>query len=594
MKKFIFIEPYASLGGHMWRNVNYLQSAIHTQGVPYRFIAERDVVMPDCGCVQQILSSRAELDRLSAVDKTAMRVNEYKGLFKEEEPSTFIFLTNYAFEFDVWPALLRDSAWRRTIQRRDHQVVVHITALSLKLFRLFEECRTELHELKETVFFSFFSELQPLIIKEYARYNNCFTLFQAGYEEFSCIGKPERNCKQFLSYLGFYNWSKNPHTVFDVFQKKQRKIPFHVHFYPKGKQNSLLAAAFQDAKREDDRIDFRCLSAHEYTEAIFCSKIGLLPYDSYNYAVQASGLLEEYLFAGVPVIVPQDSWLSYLLSVFGGGGLTFDPNKTRDFERAINDVLAAYDMHSRRAQNAAKRIAEKRSISNYLSILRSLREDRVCADLIDLGEPQTYEKAVQKGIAYHFARFAEEEYENKNISKAWEYLSVAENADKDFWEIAFLKHVLERSVKDCEAVHFLKGSLHSGREFNPYRLLEKLEKYCMSVEDEPSIKLMIEMICTHDLATMMSFLQLYRTASLSRQVKRYDVAEKWFLQIAACDDLHLRSGALFHLGEMQFAERQWDRARNYLNMCLDINKTHMQARILLNTLSKKETGLEYV
>lgn len=569
----------------MWGNVNYLQSAIHKQDIPYIFIAERGVRMPNCGCLQQILTSDEELNLRSYDGKISRRSGEYLDLFNSADSSIFVFLTNYSFELDVWKKLLKDRKFHSKVKQNNHLVVVHITALSLLLFKLLDDCSEELNELKENIFFSFFSELQPLIVKRFTQYENCFTLFHTGHEAFSIKNRRHGDGK-YLSYLGFYNWTKNPNVVLTAF-KRMTNDPFHIQFYPIKKNNSLLFAEFNKVKRNHDFIDCRRLSAEEYKKAIFSAKVGLLPYDSYNYAVQASGLLEEYLFAGVPVVVPKDTWLSFFHNLFTGGGLVFDPEIEGDFECKITSVLEDYGKHKKLACFAAEQIAASRGVKKYLSILYKLDVDRACADVLTCDENHTYLRAIQKGVAYHFARFAEEAYCDGNVSEAQQFLSIAEQSDNAFWEIDLLK-ILFKTGDDKKMLGCLSARMQGGHNINPYRLIEKLEKYCINSANAENVELIKKIVCQTALCDCMSFEQLYKVASLCKTITHFDIAEEFFIKVTASDDVRLKSGALFHLGEINLKLERLQDARDCFERCLNVNPAHERARELLNCVCKKE------
>ena len=52
------------------------------------------------------------------------------------------------------------------------------------------------------------------------------------------------------------------------------------------------------------------LSTEAYKDLLLGSHITLLPYDQSEYSARRSGILAESLAAGIPVIVPADTWLS--------------------------------------------------------------------------------------------------------------------------------------------------------------------------------------------------------------------------------------------------------------------------------------------
>ncbi len=585
-EKKTFIEPYASIGGHMWGNVNFLQKSLHDEGVDYEFIVERDCDIPNYGFAQQFLMHRSELNKQAYVNRIQTRVREYANLFETRDSSLFIFLTNFTFEFDVWRILLKDSSWRKKILSEDRVIVVQITVLSLKFFDLLKQCAPELHELKRNLFFSFFSELQPVLVKKYTEYENCFTLFQAAHERFSYTVRPKNIQETYLSYLGFYNWEKNPHLMLDAFGQVNKE-PFHIHFYPVTHNNSSLYSAFERKKRSDDFIDCRRLSADEYQEAIFRTKIGLLPYDSFTYSIRASGLLEEYLFAGVPVIVPEHSWLSFFLNRFAGGGVTFNPSQTGDFQKKIQQVVEQYDVHKKQALIAADRIACERSTQKYLSILACLFETRSCSGLGDLPDnDSSYKRAMDKGIAYHFSRFAQDELRAKNTDQAQQYIRKAREVDNSFWETDFLDALADDASPE-KLFSIVHASMKKDREINVYSLLQKLMTYCVSKDDKESMLRMVDLIRQYNLCECLTLKYMYNAASWCERVGDYETAEVWFLKVSQCDDVRLKSGAFFHLGKIAIARENRALAQEFLESCLNFAPQHEKASVLLCDLANK-------
>lgn len=76
--------------------------------------------------------------------------------------------------------------------------------------------------------------------------------------------------------------------------------------------------------------------SEEYTSLVNSSDILLIPYDKNNYYARSSGILAEALVAGVPVVVPNGTWMS---SVFDREVQTYLEqkfNQTRNLKTSVN------------------------------------------------------------------------------------------------------------------------------------------------------------------------------------------------------------------------------------------------------------------
>ncbi|EKD28782.1 MAG: hypothetical protein ACD_79C00205G0002 [uncultured bacterium] len=74
-------------------------------------------------------------------------------------------------------------------------------------------------------------------------------------------------------------------------------------------------------------------------------------------------------------------------------------------------------------------------------------------------------------------------------------------------------------------------------------------------------------------------LELYRTASLYKILEKYKEAMKIFKKlIKSKSDDSIKSGCLYHLGDIYLNFRKKHLAKHYLNRCLTLNKTHHLAK----------------
>jgi len=123
-----------------------------------------------------------------------------------------------------------------------------------------------------------------------------------------------------LSYVGDARTEKGfqllPRVVEDC--AADRALKDSVHFaiqanynVPHGEPHCVVAKSqLQTTGRVRVELMDRALAAEQYDRLVERSDIGLLLYLRENYYARTSGVLLEYLSAGIPVIVPANTWLS--------------------------------------------------------------------------------------------------------------------------------------------------------------------------------------------------------------------------------------------------------------------------------------------
>ena len=71
MKKIIFIEPYASMGGHMQQHVSLIPKCCRNNKIQYKFFAEEG--MKNCIGVKKYLRNISDLNQLNKKEKINIR-----------------------------------------------------------------------------------------------------------------------------------------------------------------------------------------------------------------------------------------------------------------------------------------------------------------------------------------------------------------------------------------------------------------------------------------------------------------------------------------------------------------------------------------
>ena len=95
----------------------------------------------------------------------------------------------------------------------------------------------------------------------------------------------------------------------------------------------------------------------EYALYLGESHLVLLPYEAERYGARTSGILAEAVHAGVPMVVPEGTWLSEQLRRHGAG-VTFDPRHSGAFEDAVERALGTLtDLLTRAADRRSAFVA---------------------------------------------------------------------------------------------------------------------------------------------------------------------------------------------------------------------------------------------
>jgi glycosyltransferase involved in cell wall biosynthesis len=95
----------------------------------------------------------------------------------------------------------------------------------------------------------------------------------------------------------------------------------------------------------------------EYARHLAATHLVLLPYQADRYVARTSGILAEAIHAGVPLVVPDGTWMSEQLRRHGAG-VAFDPWQPDGLERAVECALDRLpDLLSKAAERRAAFIA---------------------------------------------------------------------------------------------------------------------------------------------------------------------------------------------------------------------------------------------
>lgn len=114
MNKLIFIEPYASIGAHPYRNAVEFPDKLFNLGVDFEMIVEKDVDLPSRR-VTSLWIKNYDLYRnpLDIVIKT--KAEEFKKILSRYSKATYLFLTTHSEDLQAWKIILKDINIRKRL-----------------------------------------------------------------------------------------------------------------------------------------------------------------------------------------------------------------------------------------------------------------------------------------------------------------------------------------------------------------------------------------------------------------------------------------------------------------------------------------------
>ncbi|MFC1809216.1 hypothetical protein ACFL3D_03735 [Candidatus Omnitrophota bacterium] len=372
MKKIIFIEPYATLGGHPLRNVTTIPTALQgCKDIGYEFVVEKDLSINVRHKVKRCLHCAASLRSLPLESAVQKRVEEFQNIIYRYKQGTFIFLSMYEEDFLAWCALVKDVQFVRYITERDLLIIVHsASGVYEHLMLEKDELAKNYYPLRKQLYFSFFTEELADLASSLCEQLRCVSLIHPAYDSTYKALTLTRNTGKHISFVGvgFGEALKNPRVVIDAIEKNHTE-QFQIHINKVDKKNVLPCSYLTSRNYSNVTLVRGDVSQKRYWQMIRQSKIGIIPYDSYEYAIRASGILEDFLLGGVPVVVPKDSWLEKLMQQCGNAGLSFDEEKEDDFDKQLKLLLHDYPLYKERAKKAREYLFEKLSVRNYVERL---------------------------------------------------------------------------------------------------------------------------------------------------------------------------------------------------------------------------------
>lgn len=477
MKKFIFIEPYVSYGGHNYKHLTVIPATFERLGYDYFFYAE-DIPEPPFSNekVAFSLSPVSDIKGLNKFEYINKRSTEFKKIVMAHTGATFVFLTTLEEDFPVWMSLICDDSFREIVKANDSLIVVQSTAgLYRNMLYLSDEEKKALDDLNRNLFWGQYTDLQAIIGNELVPEMNFIECLLPIYDFFIPENMVASEDK-YYSYIGRFDIGKGPHQILPALKAFPDK-DFFLHFYPVTQTNFLFYLEVLKNASEKIRMYNGLLARDEYADSLTNARLGLLPYDSYEYSIRATGVLEEYILNEVPVIVPKDSWLDYIVNENEGGAVVFDEMQADGIVDAINDAESNFAELKEKVRRTAASFKARMRADAFVERMDLLNKTRN-VDVEDVSRKKSrYARTLGKGFA-HFYVYCASEYMNEGeVQKAEECIQKAMDADADYWKACVLN---ERMAKTADPKK-MAGLYIEGKVNNSLAFAQDLLKQVKSV-----------------------------------------------------------------------------------------------------------------
>lgn len=118
------------------------------------------------------------------------------------------------------------------------------------------------------------------------------------------------------------------------------------------------------AARESRLVLMEGAIPDRWMETVNSCDLILCPYDPVAFKTRCSGMLNESLANGIPVIVPANTSLSRMFEEFGSPGAVFEEWTVESIAASVHTVLNSYDEHAQRAFDASGKWAKDYSVES--------------------------------------------------------------------------------------------------------------------------------------------------------------------------------------------------------------------------------------
>lgn len=169
-----------------------------------------------------------------------------------------------------------------------------------------------------------------------------------------------------------YQWSGKGYMlipdVIDRMLKNQEGVRIIAHDSVRMESTSKTQELLRGMAGRDDRLILRegPIDYEGWLELLDSIDLLLCPYDPAAYRVTGSGLVQEALANGIPLVVPGDTVLASQVEEFGGGGSAFIGFDAESIYDAVDTVVRQFDAYAEKAFVASKKWSETQGPDKYM------------------------------------------------------------------------------------------------------------------------------------------------------------------------------------------------------------------------------------
>jgi len=199
----------------------------------------------------------------------------------------------------------------------------------------------------------------------------------AGVENASMQSKAaEREPSQqapLIAYLGHGRPERGFHLLPEIVTLAQRSAPPHRFFVQccYDGQPDFQAAERMLAAHAHVRIHAGTMEQADYHHALASADFMLLPYHPGRYKTRGSGVFFEASIAGIPPIVPADTWMAREVEE-NGTGVTFAEFEARSIVGALRGALERRVELARRAQSRVRELRREHGAASFIDRIERL------------------------------------------------------------------------------------------------------------------------------------------------------------------------------------------------------------------------------
>jgi hypothetical protein len=183
-----------------------------------------------------------------------------------------------------------------------------------------------------------------------------------------------------IHYIGAARSNKGYHLLPNLIKElqddlHQNKITFAIQSNFNNIEGDALAMA---ARSELEKIQSHnitliteSMNPEHYQQHVLTSDIVLIPYDANEYVNRSSGIFAECMSAGIPVIVPDNSWMAEQLKNIPTDSVGKIYQNSNELKQCLDEIIHHYQHYRTSAREFAKNWSEFHNPRKLIEILNA-------------------------------------------------------------------------------------------------------------------------------------------------------------------------------------------------------------------------------